>query len=44
MRIQDGELVTPGTPLKFLMAELYDLDDDMHEAMEGGRGPYDTLQ
>ena len=44
MRIQDGELVTPETPLEFLMAELYALDDAMHEAMEGGRGPHDTLQ
>ena len=44
MRFQDGELVTPQTPVEFLMAELYSLDDAMHEAMEGGRGSCDTLQ
>ena len=44
MWIQDGELVTPVTPLEFLMSEIYTLDDALHEAMEGGRGPNDTLQ
>jgi len=43
-RIQDGELATPSTPVEYLLAEVYALDHPPHEAMEGGRGPGDTLQ
>lgn len=43
-RIQDGELATPSTPIEYLLAEIYALDDHLHEAMEGGRSPGDTLQ
>src|SRR5262245_51620622 len=43
-RVQDGELIAPTSPIETLLAELYDLDTDIHEAMEGGRRPEDKLQ
>lgn len=43
-RIQDGDLATPSTPVEYLPAEVYALDDQLHDAMEGGRGHTDILQ
>jgi hypothetical protein len=43
-RIQDGELATPMTPVEYLLAEVYALDDQLPDLIDGGRGPSDTLQ
>ena len=43
-RIQDGDLAVPSTPVEFILAEVFALDDVIHEAMESGRKPSDTLQ
>ena len=43
-RIQDGELATPSSPIEYLLAEVYALDDQLHEPMGGGRRAGDTLQ
>jgi hypothetical protein len=43
-RIEDGELATPATPVEYFLAEVYALDDQLHDLMEGGRGPSNTLQ
>jgi hypothetical protein len=37
-------LLSDGSPLQDLMAELYELDDLIHAMMEGGRKPEDPLQ
>jgi hypothetical protein len=43
-RMEDGETLTPSTPIEYLLAELYALDAELREAMGGGGRPGDPIQ